>query len=327
VPRIVGDAEIGRAIGATQALITVAAVAGPALGGVLTGLGGARLPLLADTVTFAALAVAGLVVRTRRGAPVSWRAVRGASASADRAVTADRIVTADRTVTADRPSTTVAAPPSTAKPRALDGLRIVRRDLVLWPLFSSLMAFVVVGEATNVVEVFLVRDSLHGSDTAYGLIGMAAAAGIAVGSLLGGRDATTARRLRWIVLAAGGMALCLVAAGLAPTLLVVAAAWALLGVANGALNTSTSTLLMTRVGDASRGQVIAALMGASRGFSIGALALGGLAAAAIGPRATFVVSGALALAVTVLLAVRVLAGRLDEPLPDDAEAAGVSAAA
>jgi MFS family permease len=180
----------------------------------------------------------------------------------------------------------------------------VRGDLVLRPLFTGLMAFVVVGEATNVVEVFLVRDSLHGSDTAYGLIGMAAASGVAVGSLLGGRDATTARRLRWIVLAAGVLAVCLVAAGLAPTLLVVAAAWALLGVANGVLNTATSTLLMTRVPDASRGQVIAALMGATRGFSLGALALGGLAAGAFGPRATFVVSGVLALAVTLMLAVR-----------------------
>jgi MFS family permease len=307
VPRIVGDAEIGRALGATQALMTVAAVAGPALGGVLTGLGGARLPLLADTVTFGVLAVAGLVVRTRRGERVTlWRGRRPAEEARRPRAGAD---------------STVARP---AKPRALDGLRIVRRDLVLWPLFTSLMAFVVVGEATNVVEVFLVRDSLHGSDTAYGLIGMAAAGGIAVGSLLGGRDATTARRLRGIVTAAGTMATCLVTAGLAPTLIVVAAAWALLGVANGALNTSTSTLLMTRVPEASRGQVIGALMGASRGFSIGALALGGLAAAVIGPRATFVASGALALAVTVMLAVRVLGVRADEPVPQD-EAVGAAA--
>jgi MFS family permease len=294
VPRIVGDAEVGRALGATQALMTVAAVAGPALGGVLTGLGGARLPLLADTVTFAALVIAGLVVRTRRGEPVRLRAARGTG----RAARAER---------------DVAGPDSTsAAPRALDGLRTVRGDLVLRPLFTGLMAFVVVGEATNVVEVFLVRDSLHGSDTAYGLIGMAAASGVAVGSLLGGRDATTARRLRWIVLAAGVLAVCLVAAGLAPTLLVVAAAWALLGVANGVLNTATSTLLMTRVPDASRGQVIAALMGATRGFSLGALALGGLAAGAFGPRATFVVSGVLALAVTLMLAVRLAGVPSDE---------------
>ena len=299
VPRIVGDAETGRAIGATQALTTVAAVAGPALGGVLTGLGGARLPLLADTVTFGALAVAGFVVRTRRGDRVGARSAAVATAPG-----------------AAGPVPPTAAP-EPSKPGALDGLRTVRRDAVLWPLFSGLMAFVVVGEATNVVEVFLVRDELHGSATSYGLIGMVAAAGIAVGSVLGGRDASTERRVGWIVLSAGVMAACLVAAGLAPSLLVVGGAWALLGVANGALNTSTSTLLITRVPEASRGQVLAALMGASRAFSIGALALGGLAAAVIGPRGTFVISGGLALVVTLVLAVRVLGSRVAEATAGD----------
>jgi MFS family permease len=292
VPRIVGDVETGRALGATQALTTVAAVAGPALGGVLTGLGGAQLPLLANTLTFAALAVAGALVRTRRGERVLLRP--------------GRLVT-DRSTQQHR---SLGEPPLRhTKPHALDGLRIVRRDAVLWPLFSGLMAFVVVGEATNVVEVFLVRDALHGSATAYGLIGMAAAAGIAVGSVLGGREATTERRLRWIVLAAGVIAGSVVVAGLAPSLLVLGAAWTLLGVANGALNTSTSTLLLTRVPDASRGQVIAALMGASRAFSIGALALGGIALSVLGARGTFVTSGLLALGVTGVLAVRVLGVR------------------
>lgn len=295
VPRIVGDAETSRALGATQVLTTLAAVAGPALGGLLTGLGGARLPLLADTVTFGALALAGVVVRTRRGEPVPLR----------------------RSVRVPGPDV-MADPDVPAKPRALDGIRIVRRDLVLWPLFTSLMAFVVVGEGTNVVEVFLVRDELHGSATAYGLIGMAAAVGIAAGAVLGGRDADTARRLRWIVQSAGVMAAALVVAGLSPSLLLLGAAWAVLGVANGVLNTSTSTLLIVRVPEASRGQVIAALMGASRAFSLGALALGGLAAGTVGPRATFVVSGALALAVTVVLAVRVL-GVQSEPVEVEAQ--------
>ena len=50
VPRIVGEREVGPAIGATQALATLAAVAGAPLGGLLSGLGGQRLPLLADAV-------------------------------------------------------------------------------------------------------------------------------------------------------------------------------------------------------------------------------------------------------------------------------------
>jgi MFS family permease len=282
VPRIVGDAETGRAIGATQALTTVAAVAGPALGGVLTGVGGARFPLVADTVTFAGLAIAGLLVRTRRGEQVRLRRPSAVAAQPD------------------------AGTPSPTKPRALDGLRAVHRDAVLWPLFTSLMAFIVVGEATNVVEVFLVRDELHGSATAYGLIGMVAAAGIAAGSVLGGRDADTRRRLRSVVIGAAVIAGSLVVAGLAPALLVMGAAWAVLGVANGVVNTVASTLVLTRVDDASRGQVLAALNGAARAVSLGALALGGVAASSLGPRGTFVASGALALLVTVWFAVRVL---------------------
>ena len=267
VPRIVGEAEIGRATGSLSALMTVGAVAGPALGGLLTGIGGgARLPLLVDAATFGVLAVAALVVRTRRGGAAS-------------------------AVTGDQPA-----------PRALDGLRLLRRDSVLGPIFAALMGYVVVGEATNVVEVFLVRDVLHGSATQYGLVGMGAGAGIVVGSLLGGRDATLAGRVRWVVLAAAAQALMILVAGLSPSLLVLAGAWLALGVANGMLNTATTTLLMIRTPEASRGQVIAAAMGASRAFSIAALALGGVVGTVLGPRTTFVVAGACALAVSLVLA-------------------------
>ncbi len=82
------------------------------------------------------------------------------------------------------------------------------------------MCYIVVGEATNVVEVFLVRDALHGTAAQYGLIGMIAGAGIVIGSLLGGRDTTLAGRVRWIVLAAAAQALMISLAGLAPSVVV-----------------------------------------------------------------------------------------------------------
>src|SRR4051794_18843375 len=55
VPRIVGEPGVGRAIGATQALSTLAAVAGAPLGGLLSGAGGQRLPLLVDAASFLVL--------------------------------------------------------------------------------------------------------------------------------------------------------------------------------------------------------------------------------------------------------------------------------
>ena len=72
--------------------------------------------------------------------------------------------------------------------------------------------------------------------------------------------------------------------------------------ANGVLNSATTTLLMIRTPEASRGQVIAAAMGASRAFSIAALALGGVVGTVLGPRTTFVAAGACALAVSLVLA-------------------------
>ena len=264
VPRIVGESDIARAQGALSALMTAGAVAGPALGGLLTGLGGFRLAMLADAATFAVLALAALVVRTRRGGRASL---------------------------ADEP-----------RPRALDGVRLLTRDAVLGPVFACLMAYIVVGEATNVVEVFLVRDVLHGSATQFGLVGMVAGLGIVAGSLLGGRDTDLAGRVRWVVLAAAAQALMILTAGLSATVLVLAGAWLGLGVANGVLNTSASALLMLRTPEHSRGQALAAAMGASRAFSILALALGGLAGAVLGPRLTFVVAGACALAVAAMLA-------------------------
>lgn len=259
VPRIVGEGDIARATGSLSAMTTIGAVAGPGLGGLLTGLGGARLPLLADAATFAVLAVAALAVRTRRGGVVGHD-----DASA---------------------------------PRALVGLRLIWDDGVLRPVFTVLLAFIVVGESTNVVEVFLVRDALHGSATQYGLIGVGACAGIVLGSLLGGRDTTLAGRVRWVVFGATGTALMVLAAGAAPSVLVMGGAWVVLGVANGLLNTSATSLLVLRTPEAVRGQVIAAASGTSRACSICALVLGGVLGTLVGPRTTFVAAGCAALVV------------------------------
>ena len=273
VPRIVGPDEVGRAVGATQALTTLAAVGGAPLGGLLAGLGGQRLALLADATTFAVLAVVALAVRTRR------------AGAHDTALASDG--------------------PDDERPRALDGLRVARRDALLWPILTALMVYVVVGEATNVVEVFLVRDALHGTSVQYGLVGMAVTLGIVGGSLLAGR-ARGARALTTVtVLAAAVQAAAVLGAGLAPSIAAVVAAFAVLGVANGAINTSTSTLVLTRVPDRQLGQVNAALNGMARGFSIGALLLGAWAGGVLGPQRTFVASGIACLLVAGWLTLRV----------------------
>jgi MFS family permease len=275
VPRIVQPDEVGRAVGATQALTTMAAVGGAPLGGLLFGLGGQRLALLADAATFAVLALAAVAVRTRR------------AGRRDAAL----------------------APDAGPAPRALDGLRTVRADLLLWPIITTLMVYVVVGEATNVVEVFLVRDALHGTSLQYGLVGMGATIGIVGGSLLAGRAQGARRLAAFTVVAALVQSLAVLGAGLVPTVGLLVAVYVALGVANGALNTATSTLVLTRVPDRRLGQVNAALNGMARGFSIGALLLGAWVGGVLGPRHTFVVSGLACVLVAGGLAVRLLTRR------------------
>ena len=60
LPGIVGDERLGAAIGIRQAAATTAGVAAPALGGLLTGLGGAGLVLNLDAVSFLAVGAAAL---------------------------------------------------------------------------------------------------------------------------------------------------------------------------------------------------------------------------------------------------------------------------
>jgi MFS family permease len=284
VPRMVGEAEVGRAVGATGALTTLAAVAGAPLGGLLVGLGGRRLPLLVDAATFGVLGLVALAVRTRRGGrcdPVGGYAPAG---------------------------------PSQRRPAEfLTGVRVLRSDPLLWPMFFTLLAFVVVGEGTNVAEIFLVRDDAGGSATQYGLIGAVLGLGAATGSMLAGRAGSDAGRVVAVVVGTGGVTVGLLAAGLWPALPVLFAAFAGLGVGSGTANGAIAALLLTRSPEAARGQMLASVDGLARAASLGALALGGWAATLLGPARTFVLCGVGCVMVVTALVVRILPRRHASP--------------
>lgn len=271
VPRMVGEDETAAAVGAVQSLTTGAAVAGSPIAGFLVQGLGTGAPLVIDAATFVALAIAGAVVRTRR------RPERRSGPARRRVL--------------------VALAPN-------EGLRSLRADSVLLPLMLGMFAFTVFGEGTNVVEVFLVRDSLGGSSLSYGLVGGATSAGIVVGSMCSGQVRDQGRHVLVAVSGTAVMATAVVAAGLAPTITVLAGALALLGVANGAVNASTMTLLLTRTPEQLRGRTVAAVTGVGRACSVIAMALGGLCGAVLGPRPTFVGSGVLSLMVAGWLALR-----------------------
>lgn len=278
IPRMVGEADVGRAVGAQQGLTTLFGVAGPAVGGLLTQQLGPALPLLVDAATFAVVAVAGAAIRTRRV-------------------------------------------PSTAGPDAgrllsglWDGYRFLLADRLLAVLFGTLTIFVLVGEMTNVAEVFLVRDVLGGSAGTYGLYGAVFATALVAGALLGARP-TGERTL--VLLALGSAAVLgagLVGIGLSPSVGVLLACAAVAGAANGAVNVAVTTVLVRRTPDCVRGRVFAAVGGASRGASTGSLVAGGALASFLQPGAVFVVAGALGVA-TVLAAAPAVRRSLPAPRP------------
>jgi MFS family permease len=267
IPSIARPDEVGRVVSASQAMNTVAMVAAPAVAGLTVAWFGYSVPLLIDGATFLVLAAAGLAVRSSRGLEAQ---PDGAAGSAD-----------------PTPSFSL------------------RSDALLWPLIVGLCVFVLAGEVTNVVEVFLLRGTLGASSAVFGLVGAALAAGIVVGSLAAGRSTSDPSRAMRSAAAAGGLALALVAAGLAPTIAIFAVSWLALGVLNGALNVDVSTLLLNRTPEAARGRVLANVNAMARASALGAMALGGAAGTLLGPRATFVAAGALAAVVAGALLVRI----------------------
>jgi MFS family permease len=167
----------------------------------------------------------------------------------------------------------------------------LRSDALLWPLVAGLCALVVTIEAINVVEVFLLREILEASAASYGFVVAVFAAGIVAGSVVVGGTVSDASRARRVSVATIALALAIVGAGSAPTLWVFAAAWAVAGVCNGIVNADTSTVLLHRTPESSRGRVLARVNGMIRGSALGAMALGGAAGSLLGPRATFVGAG------------------------------------
>jgi MFS family permease len=180
---------------------------------------------------------------------------------------------------------------------------------------------VLVGEATNVVEVFLLRGTLEAGPGAFGLVAAGLACGLVVGSLAVGGTASDPTRARRAVLAALVLGLILVAGGLAPTLWAFAIAWTALGVTNGMVNADVATLFLSRTPEPSRGRVLARVNAVVRSSSLGALALGGAAGSMLGPRPTFVLAGALMAVAAVLVLVRIRSALADPAVAGSAVAA------
>lgn len=186
------------------------------------------------------------------------------------------------------------------------GWAILRGDRVLTLLVGMLSLFVLLGSMVNVVEVFLVRESLHASASWYGVLGGAWGAGVFGGALLGRQLAHQQALLRAALGGCALLGLSLAGMGLAPSVAWVLPAAVAGGTANGLLSLSVNALVGIRTAEAVRGRVSATVNGLTSSGQVGALLLGGLLATVLAPRQIFVLAGLLGLVAPVLLCRRLL---------------------
>ncbi len=264
LPRIVGEERTPRALGTMQATIMIAGMVGPAAGGLLSGWGGSGLVFAVASGCYLAMAAGALLIRTRRGT------------ATERA--------------------------GKEKPALLDGLRLIRADGLVWSLVLGALFFITVGEATNVLEVFLARDELGATETQYGLLAASFGLGMASGAALAGRIRTPAARLRILLVSMALASAFLGIMALVPGVELLFVAYTAMGAACGVLNACFGAIAILRIPEGGRGQAMAILGGLTRAVSIGALALGGLLGALLPIRLSFLITGVggvlVALAVT-----------------------------
>ena len=268
LPRIVGEDRTPRAMGTMQATIMIAGMAGPAAGGLLSGWGGTGLVFAAASGCYVAMGLGALMIRTRRGT------------AAERA--------------------------GQAKPALLDGLRLIRRDSLVWALVLGAMFFIIVGEATNVLEVFLARGELGATESQYGLLAAAFGLGMAAGAAMAGRIRTPRVRLRVLLAAMTLTSAFLGIMGMVPSVELLFVAYTAMGTACGVLNACFGAIAILRIPERGRGQAMAIVGGLTRAVSIAALALGGLLGAVMPVRVSFLLTGAAGVLVALAVAAYVL---------------------
>ena len=263
LPRAVPEDRIVEASAHQQTAMVVGNLAGPMIGGLLTGAFGARAPLIVDAISFAVVAGGVFLVRTRRHV--------------------------------SRESTSPAA--------AITGARLLWQDPVLRTVVATMTGLVLAAGAVNIAEVFLIKDSLHASDLVYGVVSAMWMAGMVVGSALTprfGRDSV--RLLRVMGAAEILLAVGLMAAGVAPVWPLAAVAFVVGGFGNGGLSVASRTIVTLRVPDAYRGRAFGVMSGVINAGSVVAFTAGGALVAGLGPRVSIVGCGAAALGLGLVFA-------------------------
>ncbi|RAO50687.1 putative MFS-type transporter YfiS [Micromonospora noduli] len=291
LPAMVRPADLPRASAISQTAVSLGALGGPVLAGLLVGQFGTRVPLLLDAATYLALVVAGLLLRTRRGGR------RPAAVSSDAAASQ---AAASPAAAANRPAVSggVATPGGTEI-----GWRLRRDPLMLVMVVSTAVVIAAIG-GINVIEVFFIRETLGGSATTYGLVSAAWMAGMLPGTWLAVR---LARRLdddaglvRGVLATLAVCSLMVLLAATVPAAGVLVPLWLVGGAANGGENVFANLLTARRVPEAMRARAYASYGAAVQGGSMAGFLIGGALLAVVPPRPLIAGAGVVGLLVVLV---------------------------
>jgi MFS family permease len=255
VPAMVDAAHLPRANSLVASAITLGLVLGPALGGLLTGEYGTRVPVMIAAALYALACLAAVLLRTRR------RRVRSDSRDGR---------------------------------GFADGIRLLRADPAMLGMLVLASVVALLLQVTNVAEVFLVRDTLRASATMFGLIGGAWMVGMFAGAWLVGLAAKTdGGLLRWGLSAAALQAFALAAVAFVPDASWLIVLFVFGGVGNGAMNVARQTVIGRRAPAPARGRVFSVVTAVSNIGSVVALGVGGAVVGLADPRLVYGICGAL----------------------------------
>ncbi len=290
-PEMVGREHLPKAMSISQTAGAVGMLAGPALGGLLVGVYGVRLPLLLNAVTFLAIVAAGLALRTRRGGRAR--------------------ATAQTHTTAPTPTTPL--PESSAA--AAIAWRL-RDDRILLTFLTALGAVIAAVTAVSVVEIFFVRETLHASTVMYGFVGAAWTLGTLLGAWPFSRVRGDDRRLVtiFLVLLAGLSLIVLVSAGV-PGAIWLVPFYIVGGGLNAGLNVLAGVSLGRRVPSAVRGRVAGMFSGVANTASMIGYGIGGALLPYFSPRLLMAGAGLASLLVASAFLVPVVTGALRTKVP------------
>ena len=297
LPSMVPADDLPKAMALSQTAGSLGMMLAPALGGLLMGRFGLRVPLLADAGSYLAIAAAGRLIRTRRGSTPS-----PLKRAPDR-----RAVTTRTPGQRGCGNAGVGNGTGDGAARRARGGWGVRRDPLVRAAVVLVGAVVAAASLVNVAEVFFIRGTLHSTAGMYGVMeSVWVSASVAGGWWVARRRPSDPGLARLLL---GSLALTCLGVALIATVPAVgwlAAVSVLGGLGNGGVNVAAAVLLGRRVPPAMRGRAFAVFGAVANGANVAGLLLGGVLLAAVPVRAAIAAAGLGGLAATAAFALPVL---------------------